>query len=270
MTEFAELLAAYEGLESLASFDSPAALAEYREAMIERSRPQVDVIERLAPAGRVLEVASGNGRLLVEMARRGRATHGLGVDIARSRIDFARQWSQDEGHGGLEFRAGDIFGIDVPVGGYDIALCITGAFAYFDPVRQGAAADLLAYMRRALADGGLLVLELYQHPREVQLVRSAGGELRLWKELPEPDPWRLYLSHFELSDDAVLTHHKTFVHRTSGQIDSGRTERLRIYEPDGLAQMVARAGFDSVESHDGWSDDPYAGGDVLVLTARAS
>jgi ubiquinone/menaquinone biosynthesis C-methylase UbiE len=270
MTEFRELLAAYEGLESSSSFEGDGARADYREAMIERSRPQADFIERFAAPGRVLEVGCGNGRLLVELARRGSLPTALGVDIAHSRIEFAQQWAREEGLGALEFRADDVFAVEVQDASFDTAICITGAFAYFDPVRAGAGAALLEHMRAAVKDGGLLVLELYQHPREVELVRGAGGELRLWKELPEPDPWRLYLSHFELSDDAVLTHHKTFVHRTSGAIDSGRTERLRIYEPSEIVELLEDAGFASIELWQGWSDESYAGGDVLVVSARAA
>jgi SAM-dependent methyltransferase len=268
--EFSQLQAAYEGLENPESFRDADAQADYRDAMLERSRPQADRIDVLNGRGRVLEVACGNGRLLVELAQRGLAQSGLGIDIAHSRIEFAKRWAEDAGHGSLDFRADDIFAVEIPAASFDVAVCITGAFAYFEPVRAGAARQLLETMRAALVPNGLLVMELYQHPREVGLVRAAGGDLCMWKELPEPDPWRYYLSRYELSGDSVLTHEKTFVHRLSGEIDEGRSERLRIYEPQEVAELLQQTGFADVEMFEGWISEAYDGGDVLVVTARAA
>lgn len=268
--EFGQLQAAYEGLEDPQSFRDADAQADYREAMLERSRPQVDRIDALNGRGRVLEVACGNGRLLVEMAQRGLAQSAFGIDIAHSRIEFAKRWAEDAGHGSLDFRADDIFAVELAPASFDVAICITGAFAYFEPVRAGAAQQLLETMRAALVPDGLLVMELYQHPREVALVRAAGGELRMWKELPEPDPWRYYLSRYELSGDSVLTHEKTFVHRISGEIDEGRSERLRIYEPQEVTDLLQRTGFANAQVFEGWTGEPYGGGDVLVVSARAA
>jgi SAM-dependent methyltransferase len=265
-----ELLAAYEGLEQPASFAGAEAIASYRESMLKRSDPQADRIEQLGGAGRVLEVACGNGRLLVELARRGRVESGLGIDIAPSRIDFARNWAAEDGHDQLEFEADDIFAVDVPAATFDLAICITGAFAYFEPVRPGSGRELLERMRAAMRPGALLVLELYQHPTELRLLEAAGEELRQWRELAPEDPWRFYLSRFELNDDSVLTHEKTFLHRQTGEVDEGRRERLRIYRPEDLVELLGSSGFEDVELWDGWGEDAYAGGDVLVVTARAA
>ncbi len=65
----------------------------------------------------------------------------------------------------------------------------------------------------------------------------------------------------------VLTHEKTFVHRTNGTIDSGRNERLYLYTEERLAVLLADAGFGRVQAYEGWSREPYAGGEVMVVTA---
>jgi hypothetical protein len=63
-----DLASAYAGVEDLGSFEDPDALREYRESVLARSAPQADfLIEDLPAPAAVLEVACGNGRLLIEL-----------------------------------------------------------------------------------------------------------------------------------------------------------------------------------------------------------
>ena len=265
----ARLAAAYEGLEDPRSFGDEKALESYREGMLARSAPQADFLaRRLGDEARVREVACGNGRLLVELARRGVLSDGLGVDIARSRIAFAEEWARAAGMSHLRFGVADALADELG-SGWDAAVCITGALAYFEPIAAGSTAALLGRLRESLAPNGLLLLELYPHPEYLPLLAAAGGSIRLWKELGAEDPWRFYLSHLELDETGrVLSHEKTFVHRTTGEIDQGRSERLRLFTEDELGALLAEAGFSAVAFHEGWSDEDYAGGELMVVTAR--
>ena len=260
--------AAYEGLES--EFADPAAVAAYREAMRERSRPQADLLAPLLdPQRDVLEIGCGNGRLLIELSQRGAVNTGRGVDLARSRIAFAQAWADEEGANELSFVAGDALALELPDAGLGALVCITGAFAYFEPLAAGTAARLLATWHRALAAGGLLCLELYPHPEYVTLLRTTGGHARIWRELGPEDPWRFYLSELRLDPSTgVLTHDKTFVHRTSGAIDEGRRERLMLYSEAQLRELLGEAGFVDVAMREGWSEAAYDGGEVMLVLAR--
>ena len=68
----------------------------------------------------------------------------------------------------------------------------------------------------------------------------------------------------------MLTHDKTFVHRTSGAIDEGRRERLMLYSDEQLRELLGGAGFVDVDLREGWSEAPYDGGEVMVVLARRS
>jgi SAM-dependent methyltransferase len=266
----AEVAAAYAGVEAAESFHSRDDVLRYRAALIERSAEQAAFVAARG-SGRILEVGCGNGRLLIELARRGAARAGVGVDVAASRIAFAREWAQDEGLEALRFIDDDLLSTPLEPATADVAICITGALGYFgaaDPPRDD---EVLQRLGDALVDGGLLVLELYPHPEERRLLEVAGGAIRLWRELPEDDPWRYYLSDLRLDGErAVLDHRKTFVHRTTGEIDTGRSERLRLYDAPSLSALLGAAGFDRVELHGGWDGGPYADGAdaTLVATAR--
>jgi SAM-dependent methyltransferase len=263
------LATAYEGLEDPRAFPDEASLERYRAALLSRTQPQADFLaERVRPEARMLEIACGNGRLLIELARRGVVKTGIGLDLAASRIAFAQSWADVMGLGGLRFDAVDVLEQELPPGPFAMVCCITGAFAYFEAAATGAAAELARGMGQVLEPGGLACLEIYTHPGHRRLIDASGGKVRIWSELPEDDPWRFYLS--ELSLDAtgeVLTHEKTFVHRTNGTIDSGRNERLYLYTEESLAALLAGAGFEQIQVYDGWSGEKYAGGEVMVMTA---
>ena len=261
-----DLAAAYDGLE--AAFADADALERYRVSMLERTTAQADFLAPRLAGGDALEIGSGNGRLLIELARRGAIRTGLGIDVARSRIEFARAWAADLGLSAVRFDVADALTHDLGRARFDAALCITGAFGYFEPLQEGAGAALAHRFAAALRPGGLLCLELYPHPEYVRLLEHASAELQLWRELPPDDPWRFYLSRLLLNRaTGVLTHEKTFVHRHTGEVDSGRVERLRLYSPEEIRTVVEAAGFEDVVLYDDWSERPYAGGEIQVLTA---
>ncbi len=265
-----DLVAAYEGLEDPASFPDSAAVRRYRAALLERTAEQADfLLPRLGAAARVLEVGCGNGRLLLALAQRGALTEALGLDLSESRISFARQWAAEERRGELRFETADITRFALPPEHFSAALCITGAFAYFEPLGPGSALALAAQLRAALEPGGTLCLELYPHPTYRRLMEAAGGPAQVWHELPPNDPWRFYLSRLSLDASGnVLTHEKTFVHRLTAKIDSGRRERLYLYTASSIEDLLVSAGFDNVCLYGGWSDERYSGGELMIVTAR--
>jgi SAM-dependent methyltransferase len=261
-----ELSAAYQGLE--AAFADRASEAAYRAAMLERSAEQAEFLTAWLDRASVLEIGCGNGRLLVELARRGAIGEGVGIDPARSRIEFARRWAADERLETLRFEAADALELEPSAGVYDAIVCITGTFGYFEPLGSGTAAALLRRWTTGLRPGGLLVLELYPHPEIVRLLEAGGETLRLWRELGPEDPWRFYLSEFRL-EDRLLVHSKTFIHRTTGEVDVGRRESLELYSEARLGELLSGAGLIEICCRDGWTDTPYDGAETMVVTARA-
>ncbi len=267
---YADVLTAYEGVERLDAF-APGELRAYRDELLGRTEQQARFLEaRLAAGARVLEIGSGNGRLPIALAQRGLVGEALGIEIARSRVAFARAWAADARLAEVRFEAADVLRCDLPTG-LDAVLCITGAFAYFEAMRAGSAAELLVRAGAALRPGGLLVLELYPHARWRRLLAATeSDELRLWQELAPADPWRFYLSH--LTYDAgrrVLTHRKTFVHRTSGEIDDSRREHLRLYDAAEIEADLRAAGYEGTELYGDWSGAPCSPDDeLLVVCAR--
>ena len=259
---------AYEGTDDLGSFPDEASLERYRSSLVERTAQHADFLGgRLPEKASVLEVGCGNGRLLIELARRKALVDALGVDLATSRIAFAQRWAEDEGLGEVRFAVGDALALELPEASLDCALCITGAFGYFDAQQPGSAAELAVRLKRALRPAGFICLEIYPHPAYRRLLQASGGSINVWSELPRDDPWRFYLSSLSLDEAGeILTHEKTFIHRTSGIVDSGRLERLYLYTAQTVTRLLLEAGFGDVRAYEGWTTDAYDGGEVMVVT----
>jgi SAM-dependent methyltransferase len=270
---FATLACAYEGVEHPESFSSNGALATYRESVLLKTDEQADFIERELQqgAGSLIEVGCGNGRLAIALAQRAAITGGLGLDLASSRIDFARAWAADLGLADrLSFEVDDATSRELDAGEHALAAVITGTLGYLDAYVPGSSRRLLTRLADSLSSGGLLVLELYPHPRLRRLLDAGDGHIKTWLELSPGDPWRFYLSDYRLEPGDVLVHDKTFVHRTDGSIDEGRCERLVLHTPETISALLLECGFSTVRCFEGWSPDEYRGGELLVATATAA
>jgi SAM-dependent methyltransferase len=116
-------------------------------------------IEALGPASgwRVLDVGCGTGPTTVELARRV-APGGsvLGVDIAPSMLDAARDRARREGVDGIGFRVADAQAHELGDGEFDGVFSQFGVMFFEDP------AVAFANLRRSLRDGGRLGFACWQ------------------------------------------------------------------------------------------------------------
>jgi SAM-dependent methyltransferase len=268
-------VSAYSGCERLAAFASPAALESYRAHLLAKTAPAVAFVARHlgAEPRRVLELAAGNGRLLVALALRGALAQGDGIDIAATRIEFARAWVEQLGLSDMvSLQVADALAYEpAPPGSYDLAALITGAFGYLRPIRESAPQDVLRRIHRALAPGGHVLLELYQLTESRRrMLALSGGHLRTWNPLPAADPFAYYLDEFHYcAESSVLEHEKTFIGR-DGTIDTGRIEVLAYHQVAEMDARLAEAGFRRLWASAGFGDEPYREGqsENLVLLAQ--
>lgn len=156
------------------SFPDAAAMWDRRyagEALLFGEAPNEYLREqapRLPPRGRALCVADGEGRNSVWLAQ-----HGLSVDafdISAVAVDKARALARRHGVA-VDYAVADGDALAWPEGRYDVIAAIFIQFAD-PPMRQ----RLFAGMVRALAPGGMLVLQGYTPE---QLNYRSGGPQRV-------------------------------------------------------------------------------------------
>jgi ubiquinone/menaquinone biosynthesis C-methylase UbiE len=112
----------------------------------------IDRLE-LQSGDRVLDVCCGSGASAIPAALRvGTTGSVLGVDLAESLLELARQKSQQQGLENIQFRCHDFTNLNLPSENFDAIVCVFGIF--FVPDMEAAVAELW----RMLRPGGKLAI----------------------------------------------------------------------------------------------------------------
>jgi len=261
----------YEGIENPDNFSSQQDVDVYRSGALAKSVEHAAFIkDRFPGLSSISDACCGNGRLLISLAKD--IERLSGYDIAQSRISFAQTWVMDCGLKNVTIWQDDLLQPSAKVtdNKSQLVTCITGAFGYFEALCSGNGKQVIKTLAETITPDGHLLLELYQYPIVKQRCQQAHDRIyRTWAELPDTDPFRYYLSQYELDcDKPMLRHQKRFVART-GAFDDGREEALYIYSESDIRTLLS-SHFDNIETYSDWAGSPYREGqdDVLILVAH--
>ncbi|KAB0671545.1 metalloregulator ArsR/SmtB family transcription factor [Oryzomonas sagensis] len=117
------------------------------------------LLELVPDDGTVLEIGTGTGGLLTELAAR--AARVIGVDHSPAMLEEARRRLAHDGAGGIELRLGEM--THLPLSDASVG-CVVANMVLHHAANPAA---VLAEIRRVLAPGGVLVLaDLARHERE--------------------------------------------------------------------------------------------------------
>jgi SAM-dependent methyltransferase len=206
--------------------------AELEGARLEREIKLVRGLGRLAPGGRVLDIACGFGRMAVGLA--GAGIEVTGVDISPALLEEARRRAEAAGVA-IELRRGDMRELG-EIGSFECALLWFTSFGYFSDDENRC---VLEQARRCLAPGGRLLIETRHWDRmcrrfEPTTVRWAGRDALIERHRYDPLTGVQHTSAALIVGDARLERHS----------------RLRRYGVPELRALCAAAGFRAVEACD--------------------
>lgn len=203
--------------------------------------------------GPVLELACGNGRVTLPMARAGARVHG--VDISTPMLDALRarlELESPEVRERVTMSVDDFTALQVE-GPFDLVLLPFNALhhsRHHDDVRA-----LLAGVAGVLAPGGELALDCYlPDPTLYQRDPSARYGERLFVDPRD----RSVLSSWEQSwyDAQAQVHHVTYVY----QHPNGEQDRvvldLRMFYPAELRELIASTGWTITQLHQDFHRTP--------------
>ena len=129
--------------------------ADFLESVLERYGP-----DKPREGATLLEPASGSGRLVIEMARRGHHTDGF--DISSPMLRYSRMRARDlpvEARDRVSFRRSRMQTFRAPPDHYDLIHCLLSTFKYLLSEKEA-----VAHLKRAanaLRPGGLYVLGIH-------------------------------------------------------------------------------------------------------------
>jgi SAM-dependent methyltransferase len=228
----------------------------------DETRAQTDEIERLlalAPSSEVLDVPCGDGRIAIELARRGHRASG--VDVNASIVGEGRARAASEGLA-VELVHGDMRALALPEARFDAAVCWWGSFGYFDDAGD------LAFLRgvaRALAPGARFAIDM-ANLTEALLPRFQPKGWDRVGPIHVLEDRRLDLATSRLEVEWLFMHEDG---RRSAYASS-----MRLYGFRELAERLASCGFEDVVAIDRASGAPYApspnGARVAIVARRAA
>ena len=229
----------------------PSYLALYDRELAQRTPNEIDQLElllKLRPPLQILDLACGQGRHAIELARRGYGVTGL--DLSPYLLEVARERAEASG---LEVRwvLGDM---RRPLDGdrFDLILSLFTSLGYFaDPGDDSAVASAAAAM---LSPDGRFFVEVVNGDRIL-----GNFEEREW---------------FTVGDAAVME--RRSLDRGSRRMTVERTvERgghsetsvhvVRLYGPSDLETLLRQSGFGQVQLYGDWDGSPASERSLRVL-----
>jgi len=226
-----------------------------RAATAEQTSTEASYIEKtLGKRSRLLDVPCGNGRISLELARRGcRVT---GIDISQEFIADAQAASQ-RAKNRPTYQVGDMRRLPWKAS-FDGAFCFGNAFGYFDH------ADMLRFVRgvaRALRPGGRFLVQTFMAAESIL------------PKLPGREWWPLGDIHFAVENryhaaESCLESQCTFLQ--NGTMEKS-TFWHHVYTAAEIGRLMAQAGLRVTRMSKSYEDQPFAVGEqmLLVLAEKA-
>lgn len=191
----------------------------------------------LEPHNKILDLCCGQGRHLLELARRG-YTHLMGVDRSRYLIRLAKKRSLQSSYL-IKFSEGDARKIAVSDSFFDCVTIMGNSFGYFEKLDDDI--KVLEEIKRVLVSSGKLALDL----ADGAWLRK-NFEARSWEWIDED---QFVCRERSLSKDQTkLISREVIVHAEKGVIrDQFYAERL--YDAEQITSFLEALGFTDIIIH---------------------
>lgn len=256
-------LSAYEGAESLSNFGTREEIDAYRNSRLLKYRSATDfLIKRSAhlPVS-VFEVGSGSSALLYVLARGKVLKSGVGIELSRSRFEFAELWKSDDGYEAVTNYNRNFAAVELQRAAFDWCIVIDNTFTYLHPEDPEYPRQLLRQAFSALNEGGRVLLDFINYAR-----RTPGTDYRDWTAFAALDPFSYGLYSHRI-DSGVNCSESIFIKREGGE--SRKKELSKVYALEELGHLLGECGFEIKEAFASFDEAPYvaSSSDRLVVVA---
>jgi len=213
-------------------------------------------ILKLSPDDRILDLCCGQGRHVLELARRG-FKNLEGLDRSHYLIERARGYAEREDLN-VKFREGDARKLPYPADSFDVVVILGNSFGYFETVHDDL--RVLVEVQRILKPWGKLLVDV-----------TDGQYLR---EHFQPRSWEwIDNRHFVCRERALsvdgqrLISREVITHVEKGVLaDQFYAERL--YTRESLSNLMKEAGFSDMAFHGTLSPQSQRNQDLGMMEQR--
>ncbi len=223
------------------------------------TRDEVDAVVRLAgleKGDHVLDLCCGQGRHVLELARRG-FLNLHGYDRSSYLIRLARRRASAEGLR-VGFREGDARKPRFPASSLDCVLILGNSFGYFEQAEDDL--RVLRNVHTCLRSGGRLLLDL----TDGDWMRG-NFQARSWEWI---DQSQFVCRERSLAADGRRLISREVVVDSERGVIADQFYAERLYARDEIRALLERAGYVGVELHDGYRTDSDRGQDLGMMEQR--
>ena len=258
---------AYEGFEV---FGSNNLIEKYRKSKISSVQKNINRIKSLFDKKiTVLEVGSGNSKLLYALQQHDMLKEGYGVEISKTRIDFANKWKSDLNLSNVTNIHTNFFDHDLElIPGIDLIYGSDLVFQFFDPVTKGNDRRFLQKAYKKLKPGGKILLELDDHDRLLTAMKN--NRVKVWQELEESDPWRYLLWDCDYDQNNTwITLNKIFIKRETSEVYKSAVI-LKNYSRTNAARLLKEQNFVNIKLFECWNAEGDIETDEFIIIGEKS
>jgi SAM-dependent methyltransferase len=230
----------FEGVEEIASFANADAIEAYRANRLNKVALHGDWLARQTSRPSpfvVVDVGAGSSCLLYSFANSGNLSHGVAIEPARSRHQFAERWRLDGGYDHVENVCATFDQILPRRASADMVLLLDNTLSYMYSQNERHPQLVASMAAEWLRPGGILVIEVLDYasmPRCEQYI-----------ETPLDPRFRASSYYIELLTDGTVIS-ETTSHPRNGNAPIKKRDGAKCVRKEHLAQVLENVGFTDI------------------------
>ena len=198
----------YEGVENLKRFNSKS-FKKYCDNKLNSVDKHITFIKKNVIdndyKGRVLEIGSGNGKLLFRMEKEKILEEGIGCEISKSRSKFSNCFKKKYNFKKVKIINNDFFNIKFKKNYFDLIIGTDVVINFIGGSRKSNAKLLLNKCLQYLKGSGKLVMEFMTFEREIKFIKQSSNKKYLtWKKFEDSDPFIFGLDEMSFNKKKII------------------------------------------------------------------
>ncbi len=263
----------YSDVEKLSRFTTQEALNKYRLERLQTYDQAVAFLQREIPQFPydIIEIGSGSSALLYSMEKKGLLHSALGIEIAKSRNEFAERWRTDEGYQKVKNWLGNFIDFPFTPKSLNLFLIINETLTYLEPEDPDYISRLFLLAKQSLRENGRLVIEVSNGDSEEfkKLKRERSRNFK--KEMPETNVFRYAIYQEDYDQKTNRVRSEATYYSRSGEVTQ-KSDIAFLFTLAELRQRLALAGFEIEKVFGGMDGSPWepASSESILVIAKSS
>ena len=242
-------LKAYDSYEL---FDDSKIESRYRDLKLKSCQKHVDLLrsEFNNKKLNILEIGSGNSKLLINLFNQNLLNYGYGIEISESRYNFAEKWIKDLNINNIKNINEDVINFNYDeIGEIDVCICVDLCFQFLEPIKINSAELILNKIYNKIIKGGKIIIELDYCGN---IINNLPYTNRIWEEFPDSDPWKYSLWECNYNElTKILNWKKTFISKKN-EYETTSID-LKIYDSSEIEELLNKVGFKNIIIYNDWN-----------------